>query len=463
MDLLLTHGYFLYEDKAELRIMKPYPTLGLLYLSSYLKSKGFSVNVFDTTFRSKGEFRTYIDANRPSFVGLYVNLMTKLNVLEQIDYCKKKGCTVIIGGPDVPEYADQYLGFGADVAVIGEGELTMAELLPHLSKHGADRLNSVLGIAFKDGDGKVVRTPLRPFVSDLDALPHPDREAVDVGKYIQTWRQHHGMGSVSLICARGCPFTCTWCSRSVFGESHRRRSVRNVVHEIELIRERYNPDMLWFADDVFTINHKWFNEFYTEMTRRGIRIPFECISRADRVNEDILQKMSELGCFRVWYGSESGSQRVLDAMQRRVSVEQIRSVTKLSQKYGIQVGLFVMLGYPGEEIEDIEATVEHLKATAPDVFTHTVAYPIKGTELYSSVESRISSPGGWESTTDRQLRIRGRRSDQFYWYAIRYLVNEVEYSRARRNGGADTAHTIAAYIKAKAARLGMELTKGGRS
>src|ERR1051326_4674612 len=372
MDILLTHGYFLQEDEAEKRVMKPYPTLGILYISSYLKAKGFDVSVFDTTFTMKSGFARFIDEQKPSVVGIYSNLMTKLNVLEQIRYCHAAGSTVIVGGPDVPEYDGEYLRHGADVAVIGEGEATMAELLPALI--GKNPLRTVAGIVFREDDGTIVRTPGRSLIQDLDSIPMPDRDAIDLQRYVDTWKTHHGSGSVSLICARGCPFTCTWCSRSVYGETHRRRSVNNVVDEIEHLMERYAPGMLWFADDVFTIQHKWFYQFYEEMKRRNLKIPFECISRADRLNEDILAKMSELGAFRIWYGSESGSQRILDAMKRRVSTEEIQSITKLAQKYGIQAGLFVMLGYPGEEISDIEATIDHLKKTGADTFLTTVAY-----------------------------------------------------------------------------------------
>ncbi|MBI4546421.1 MAG: B12-binding domain-containing radical SAM protein, partial [Ignavibacteriae bacterium] len=432
MDLLLTHGYFLYEDEAEKRIMKPYPTLGILYLSAYLKAKGFDVNVYDTTFKHKSDFNYYIGEVRPSIVGIYSNLMTKISVLEQIAYCKSKGCTVIVGGPDVPEYAEHYIRFGADVAVIGEGEATLQELLPAMINKKP--LNTIAGIVFRNEDGTISRTILRSLIPDLDSIPLPDRETIDISAYINTWKVHHGMGSVSLICARGCPYTCTWCSRSVFGETHRRRSVKNVVDEIQLLIERYKPDMLWFADDVFTINHKWFHEFYEEMKRRSIRIPFECISRADRLNEDILQKMAELGSFRIWYGSESGSQRILDAMQRRVTVEQIREVTQLAKKYGIQTGLFVMLGYPGEEISDIEDTVYHLKLTNADTFLTTVAYPIKGTEFYREVSERIHPSSDWASITDRQLKFSGRYSDRFYWFANRYLVNEVLQHTLSQNG-----------------------------
>jgi len=265
------------------------------------------------------------------------------------------------------------------------------------------------------------------------------------------------MGSVSLICARGCPYTCTWCSRSVFGETHRRRSAKNVVDEIELLREQYKPDMLWFADDVFTINQKWFNEFYAEMKKRNIKIPFECITRADRLNEDIIQKMSELGSFRIWYGAESGSQKILDAMQRRVTVEEIQRVTKLTKQHGIEAGFFIMLGYPGEEISDIEETVDLLKETLPDLFLTTVAYPIKGTPLFTEVEHQITTHAEWAQLTDRTLKFSGRFSDSFYKYANRYVVNEVEHFRLRNNGNGNLKKKISTFSKAKISRTMMNV------
>ncbi len=457
MDLLLTHGYFLNEDAAERRVMKPYPTLGILYISAYLKRKGFDVKVFDTTFARKEDFTRYIDMEKPSLIGIYTNLMTKLNVLEEITYCRAKGSRIIVGGPDVPEYAGMYIAHGAEVAVIGEGEETVAELLPAMMKNRP--LEGIAGIVYRDDGGNITRTPPRPLIQDLDSLPVPDRDAIDLGRYVKTWKDHHGMGSVSLICARGCPYSCTWCSRSVYGDTHRRRSVKNVVDEIEMLSVRYNPDLFWFADDVFTINHRWFHQFYDELKRRDLRIRFECITRADRLNEEVLRKMAEIGAHRIWFGSESGSQRILDAMQRRVTVEEIRRMTHAAQQVGIQAGLFVMLGYPGEEIADIEETVEHLKRTGPDTFLTTVAYPIKGTELYRQVEDRIAKPASWAAGSDRGLRFSGRYSERFYWFANRYIVNEVMHHTMRRHGQSNIVRRAEKFAKAKLARLGMELTK----
>jgi anaerobic magnesium-protoporphyrin IX monomethyl ester cyclase len=463
VDILLSHGYFLRDDPAELRIMKPYPPLGILYISAYLKSKGFGVDVFDSTFRSKEEFRDYIRTQRPSVVGIYVNLMTKLNALDLIRVCKSHGATVIVGGPEIPFYGEEFIRHGADVGVIGEGELTLEELLPHLRRHGPTGMQHIHGIVYRESDGTIVRTPERELIPDLNVLPLPDRAAIDCGKYVDTWRTHHGRGSLSLICARGCPFTCTWCSRSVFGDTHRRRSPENVVNEILLLREEYKPDMLWFADDVFTINHRWFHAFYDEMKRRGVRIPFECISRADRLNDEILGKMAELGAFRIWYGSESGSQRILDAMQRRVSVEQIRQTTTLAQKHGIQAGLFIMLGYPGEEIADIDATIDHLKETRPDTYLTTLAYPIKGTTLYREVQNTLIVPDTWDKITDRTLNFGGRHSDRFYWFATRHLVNEVALHRTTQDQPGRLGTRLGRFARSRLARLGMQLTRHSRT
>jgi len=459
MSTLLTHGYFLEEDPHEKRIMKPYPPLGILYLSAYLKAQGHSVDVFDSTFSTMSNFRSYLDVHRPTVVGIYCNLMTKLNVLPMIQLCKARGCTVVLGGPEPPSYAAEYLHAGADVIVVGEGEVTLEELLRALPTQGAHRLHDVPGIIFRDEQGTVIHTPPRTLIQNLDTLPFPDREAIAVEQYIDTWRKHHGLGSVSLITARGCPYTCTWCSHGVYGFTHRRRSVQSVVDEIEFLLLRYRPDMLWIADDVFTINQKWFYEYYHEMTRRTLKAPFECITRADRVNEEILAAMADLGCFRVWFGSESGSQRVLDAMSRGVRVEQIQHMTRVARRYGIQVGLFVMLGYEGETEQDIIATIEHLKKTDPDTFLTTVAYPIKGTRYYEAIESNITSDLPWHRRTERDFIVRGRQARSYYWFAQRRMANEVLFEKLSRNGRSLSFRRSSAWAKAAIARLGMQLTR----
>ena len=228
---------------------------------------------------------------------------------------------------------------------------------------------------------------------DIDTLPLPDREAIDHGLYLDAWKTHHGASSINLITARGCPYRATGARTPCTAFTHRRRSPANVADEMQWIIDRYDPDQVWYADDVFTISHPWLASYTAELKRRGIHRPFETITRADRLqNEGAAALLRELGCYRIWIGSESGSQKILDAMQRGVKVEQVRRACQLAQAHGIQVGMFLMWGYEGEELEDIAATVEHVKASNPDVFFTTVSYPIKGTGYFDKVRERVQLP-----------------------------------------------------------------------
>lgn len=427
MDLLLTHGYFLREDERERQIMKPYVPLGILYICSHLRARGFDVQVFDSTFCSKQELYDALAQGPPSVLGIYTNLMTRPNVVEIIRAAKANGWKTIVGGPEAGTYAAEYLASGADIAVSGEGELTLEELLPALK--GGASLESIPGIAYRDAVGEVRRTGTRAQISNIDAQPWPARDAVDIQQYVNTWRKHHGTGSVSIITARGCPYHCRWCSHQVFGKTHRRRKPESVAEELAFLIDRYAPDMAWMADDVFTIHHGWLFEYAAELKKRGIHLPFECISRADRMNERVVDTLAQMGCFRVWIGSESGSQRILDAMERGVTVEQVQQAIALCKSRGIQTGMFLMWGYEGEEIEDIEATIAHVKTTNPDMFLTTVSYPIRGTEYFARIEERVEPTGEWANSSDRSFRIRGRHSRKFYTHADELLRDEVERTR----------------------------------
>lgn len=430
-DILLSHGYFLDEDAKERQIMKPYPPLGLLYLSAYLKRAGFAADIFDSTLGSRCQLVQRLESQSGGVLGLYTNLITRRSVLSIVGEAKRHGWAVVLGGPESANYPDEYLARGADAIVIGEGETTLAELLPALRNRGLNRLHDVRGVVFRDEDGQIIRTLAREHIADLDSLPWPDRAAVDIPGYVDIWRTHHGRGSVNLITARGCPYKCTWCSHAVYGYSYRRRSAIDCVDEIEFIRDTYRPDQVWYSDDVFTISHRWLGEYAAELDRRRILMPFETISRADRMmSEEVLATLARMGCYRIWIGSESGSQRVLDAMRRGVTVEQVQWTTKAAQRHGIQVGMFLMWGYEGETVEDIEATIEHVKRANPDVFFTTVAYPIKNTPYYSQVADRLRLDGPWEDATDRDFTIRGRHSRTYYSFADRWLRNDVAAFRA---------------------------------
>jgi radical SAM superfamily enzyme YgiQ (UPF0313 family) len=453
--LLLTHGYFLAEDEKEQAIMKPYPPLGLLYLAAWLKGLGHRVDVYDSTFGDRRELQVRFAAWR-GVVGVYTNLMTRVSVLSLIRSARAAGCRVVLGGPESANYAAEYLQAGAECVVIGEGEQTLAELLPRIENDaGEAELGAIPGIAFLGNDGCVVRTPPRARLPDIDTLPFPDREAIDHGRYLDVWRSRHGASSVNLITARGCPYLCNWCSHAVYGHSHRRRSPENVANEVQWIAERYRPDQLWYADDVFTISHPWMESFLALLQRRRLILPFETITRADRLQTPAAARtLRELGCQRIWIGSESGSQRILDAMQRGVTVAQVRRAVALAKAEGIEVGMFLMWGYEGEEYADIAATVEHVCETDPDVYFTTVSYPIRGTPYFERVADRVRAERPWAESTDRDLQITGRRDRGYYRMADEWLRFAVDARRLERE-----APQRAATLRERAERARLRLAQ----
>src|SRR5579862_5649220 len=456
-ELLLTHGYFMFDDPKEMQILKPYAPLGLLYLCSHLRAQGFDVDVFDTTFCTRDLLFHHLRTEKPSVLGVYANLMTRRNVIDILGVAKQAGWKTVVGGPEPGAYAQEYLLAGADFVIFGEGEITMQELLEALRSGASDSVANIAGLAFLDENGIMRQTMPRAQIADLDAQPWPARDAIDIQRYVRTWREAHGQGSVSLITARGCPYKCRWCSHQVFGMTHRRRNPVLVVDELEYLLQRYSPDMAWVADDVFTIHHGWIRNYAAEMKRRGLRIPFECISRADRLNEEMLDLLAELGCFRIWIGSESGSQRILDAMERGVKVEQVQKAIEMSRARGIQSGMFLMWGYEDEQLPDIEATIAHVKRSQPDIFFTTVAYPIKGTPYYEKVRDRLVQLNALNMSSDRELRIKGRHSRRFYDYADRLLRDEVALSQLSRQSAADP-HAIATLeSRIRSEREGMAL------
>ena len=453
-DILLTHGYFLEEDEKEQQIMKPYPPLGLLYISAYLRRAGFDVEIYDGTWGSKAGLYERLAREPGGVLGIYTNLITRANVVAITSEAKRHGWTVVLGGPESANYTEQYLAHGADVVVVGEGEETLAELLPTLASRGPHRLQGIAGTAFRDEHGQVVSNPPRPQIADLDSLPWPDRERIDLPKYVDVWRTHHGMGSVNMITARGCPYKCQWCSHAVFGYSYRRRSFVDCADELQHIRDFYQPDQVWYSDDVFTINHRWLYGYAAELKRRGLKLPFETISRADRMmKEEVLETLAEMGCYRIWIGAESGSQRVLDAMQRGVTVEQVEWATRAAQRHGIAVGMFLMWGYEGEELEDIEATIDQLKKWNPDVFLTTVAYPIKNTPYYGNVADRAVLTKEWSTATDRDFVIKGRHSRAYYKHADVWLRSEMAALRLEQQNPTEAAGHRTEALRARQALL----------
>lgn len=436
MKILLTHGYFLEEDEKEKLIMKPYAPLGILYISAYLRKNNYPNGIFDSTFSSFEKQCARILEIKPDIIGVYTNLMTKLNVLRLIRFVRGqevlKHTRIVLGGPEVRNHASEFLGHGADALVIGEGEETMLQLVQLYEGKSGLQPGDIKSAAWKNAQGEIVINAERPLLRTIDELPFPARDAIDLQMYFDAWKKAHGESTVSLSTMRGCPYTCKWCSRAVYGLSYRRRSPKIVADEIEMLQANYRFDSIWFVDDVFTVSHKWLEEFAAEIAARKIKIRYEIITRADRMNENVIDLLVQSGCYRVWIGAESGSQKIIDAMDRRVDVQQVREMIRLSRKKGLQAGTFIMLGYPGETQDDIRETIRHLSESDPDFYTLTIAYPIKGTPLYQETRNDFIHPPEWAHSTDRDIDFRRTYPRRYYDYAVRWVNNEVRFRKLRR-------------------------------
>ena len=460
MSVILTHGYFLHEDEKEKAIMRPYPPLGILYLSGYLKDKNVNHQVFDSTFSSEEEWINNAIEQQPGLIAFYTNLMTKVKILHLIERLKKieslSETKFLLGGPDVTYNIENYIKYGADFLVIGEGEETFHEtILEFESEKEYEKIN---GLVFKNREGEIVKNPPRIKIKNVNELSVPNRDAIDLSNYLDVWKEHHGKSTLNISTQRGCPYTCKWCSTAVYGQSYRRRTPKLVVDEIIELKEKYNPDALWFVDDVFTVSHKWLDEFHQEMTSRNVSIEFECITRAERLNEDVLQKLKEIGCFRIWIGAESGSQRIIEKMDRKVQLTTVKEMIQLTTKMGMESGTFIMLGYPTETMKDINLTIQYLKDANPDVFTITVAYPIKGTSLYTEIEKDIITTPVWNKSTDREIDFTRTYSRKFYDYAVSKVVNEVNYNKEKMKNNF-SIKSLKLYFRSKQASILMKLNK----
>jgi radical SAM superfamily enzyme YgiQ (UPF0313 family) len=430
-ELLLSNSYFLDLDEHEKTIMKPYAPLGPMSLSSYLKREGADVHLHDTTFTSLEDYRATVERLKPRVVAISSNCISRPYACAMAGIARRAGALVVAGGPDPISYTDTYFDAGVDIVGAGEGEETLKELLGLFSARddlsnlvASGDLDGVAGIAFRR-EGKTVYTAGRAKIKNLDSLPFPDRDSISLEPYMETWRKYHGYSSLSFITQRGCPYKCAWCSSSVFGRSFRQRSPANVVDEMLYLRDRFKPDMFWVADDVLSINKKWVWKWVEEIDRRNAQLPYECLSRVDLVDEEMLRALKASGASRIWYGAESGAQHVLDAMNKGTKVEEIRQACRWSQEAGIEVGLFIMLGYPSETRADVLKTIQLIKDIDPTVFGIAVAYPMRGTDFYTEVESLITPDIQWTQTNENKLVFKGQYRPGFYWFAERLMHNEV--------------------------------------
>ncbi|HUE87356.1 MAG TPA: radical SAM protein [Vicinamibacterales bacterium] len=421
-DVLLGQAYYLKFDPKLWRAQQPFAPLGTLYAAACLRARGHTVGLFDAMLaESEAEWALALDRARPRIAVLYedsFNYLSKMCLLRMrdaamtmIDAARLRGCSVVVSGSDASDRPEVYLEAGARAVIRGEGEMTLAKLVDVLANGGP--LDEVAGIAYLR-DGVVERTTTRPFVRDLDELPRPAWDLVEVERYRRLWRQRHGYFAMNVATTRGCPFHCNWCAKPIYGQRYAARAVAGVVDEIAWLKTEFAPDQLFVVDDLFGLQPGWVDAFAAQVERCQARIPFRCLMRADQLDRDVVRPLAAAGCRMVWMGAESGSQRILDAMEKGVTVEQIRSAVSELRHAGIQVGMFLQFGYPGETWDDVEKTLALVRELAPDDIGVSVSYPLPGTKFYERVRAEMGAKQNWVDSDDLAMMYRATYTPRFY-------------------------------------------------
>jgi len=445
--ILLGQSYFLRFDPKLWAAMLPYPPLGTLYAASWLRQHEYDVALFDAMLaESEEEWGAALDEHNPQYAIIYednFNYLSKMCLLrmreaafKMIDMAKSRGCTVILCGADATDHYTEYLNRGTDYCLLGEGEETLIELLNQLSGRSEASPGSILGLACKSpvsnlqsSNSPIIHTPRRPDITNLDKLPFPAWDLVDVEKYRALWMKRHGYFSMNMVTTRGCPYHCNWCAKPIWGQRYNSRSPENVASEMKWLKENFAPDHIGFADDILGLKPNWVEKFAALLKEADAVIPFKCLMRADLVNEKTAIALAKAGCRTVWLGAESGSQKILDAMEKGDHVEDIYRAAQLLRANGIEVGFFLQFGYPGETWEDVQKTLKMVRECMPDDIGISVSYPLPGTKFFERVKLELGEKQNWTDSEDLAMLYRGPFPTEFY----RILHGRVHYEfRARR-------------------------------
>jgi anaerobic magnesium-protoporphyrin IX monomethyl ester cyclase len=425
-DVLLTHSYHLYYDRKQTRKMQPYPPLGTLYAAALLRSAGLSVAVFDTMLNDPEEgFQAALQQHRPRVVVVFednFNFLSKmcLTRMREVAYhiletSQRAGATVLVNGSDATDHTLEYLQKGFRWVLLGEAEWTLFEAVSHLLKGDKRAVNHVPGLAYLDRDtGELIRTERRGLMRNLDDLPFPSRDLIDTNQYRDAWQAAHGYFSLNIVASRGCPYRCNWCAKPIYGDSFSVRSAAHVAEEMRQLKCDFGAGQLWFADDIFGLRPKWVRELATEVERLDAAVPFKMQSRVDLMTSGNVNSLRRAGCAEVWMGAESGSQKILDAMDKGTRVEQIAKARENLRHEGIRACYFLQFGYPGETWQDIQNTIRLVRDTRPDEIGVSVSYPLPGTKFFDRVQAQLGEKTNWSDSEDLSMMFQGAYTNEFY-------------------------------------------------
>lgn len=447
LSILVGHSYFLRLDPKQWQRAKPYPPLATLQVAARLRALGHEVSLFDSMLADGvGEYERQLHTIEPQLVLLYednYNFLSKMCLermreaaCRMIGAARNAGARVIVAGSDATDEPSVYLAAGTDAVLAGEGigalELLLARLDAQPRIGAGELIEGIAGVTAVATAGtsehrRAVRIP-----PARGELPPPAWDLVDVERYRAFWRRAHGTFSLNMAASRGCSFRCAWCAKPIWGNHYLQRPAAEVAAEMTWIKRELAPNHIWFADDIFGFRVDWIGEFARALKASGGSIPFTIQTRADLVSERMAGALREAGCHEAWLGAESGSQRVLDAMNKGIRVAEIHSARARLGAAGIRVGFFIQLGYLGEELPDILATRELIETACPDDVGVSVAYPLPGTKFHELVSEQLGEKTRWQASDELAMMFQGTYTSPFY-REVRNLLHEAVRVSSRRD------------------------------
>ncbi|MBK9415224.1 MAG: B12-binding domain-containing radical SAM protein [Bacteroidetes bacterium] len=429
--VLFTHSYFLRFDPKQWKMQQPYPPLGTLSAAAFLKSKNYSVSLFDSMFaHSAEEIIPFLAKDQPDYLVIYddgFNYLTKMCLtnmreaaFEMIQFAKARNIKVIVSSSDSTDHAEKYLSAGADFIIYGEGEETLGELIDHLS--GSDLSPEfIAGLQYKNEKG-IFKTAKRNVLKNIDDLPTPAWDLINMSKYKERWNAGSGYFSLNLSTTRGCPFHCNWCAKPIYGNRYNVHSPQRIVEQIKFLQSTYGASHFWMTDDIFGLKPGWIKEFADLIEASQLKIRFKIQSRADLLtNDNTISDLARAGCEIVWMGAESGSQKILDAMDKGITVKQIREATTGLKNAGVKAAFFLQFGYPGENKDDVNLTLKMVSELKPDDIGVSVSYPLPGTVFYESVKDKLGDKSNWEDSDELALMFNKDLPGNYYKILQRYV------------------------------------------
>ncbi len=454
LSILVCHSYFLRFDQKQLERAKPYPPLATLQVAAQLRQAGHRVALFDAMLAAGTEdYERQLEAVDPQLVLFYednFNFLSKMCLGKMRDACcemvasaRRRGARVITAGSDATDAPEPYLRAGADLVLLGEGLETLMALIPRLDESPtpgtAALIEGLAGFAsMVEGEVSTRHSSGSPPRSFQQKVP-PAWDLVNIERYRSVWREAHGFFSLNMASSKGCSFRCAWCAKPIWGNQYLQRSATEVAAEMTHLKRTHAPDHVWFADDIFGFRVDWVTEFATAIHASGGSIPFTIQTRADLISERMAQALKDAGCKEAWIGAESGSQRILDAMNKGTSVPEILTARARLQAVGIRVGFFIQLGYLGEELVDVLATRKLLENARPDDVGVSVSYPLPGTKFHERVKEQLRGKTHWQESDDLDMMFQGTYTSEFYRSVRNLLHDQVTLSQAPQRDSCEFA------------------------